>query len=134
MMILSIILSTALAAEFECDPVVSPIYPDLGEFAFAVEGTLLPRRAQPTHITVLHQDDGGVLAERARPTLFNDYSGGYWLDNYGFNTWRAGRWGTTQFYFLLGTEPVEETFEAQLHLISASGGSYAQAMDCRITG
>jgi hypothetical protein len=133
MLIVSILLSNAFAADFECDPVVSPIYPDLGEFAFAVSGTLLPRRAQPTYIVVSHQDDGEVLAERAHPALFNDYSSGYWLDTYGLNTWRAGRWGTTQFYFLLGTEPVGETFEAQLHLISAGAGSYAQAMDCRIT-
>jgi hypothetical protein len=133
MLIVSILLSSALAADFECDPVVSPIYPDLGEFAFHVSGTLLPRRAQPTYIVVSHQDDGEVLAERAHPPLFNDYDGGYWLDTYGLNTWRAGRWGTTQFYFLLGTEPVDETFSAQLHLDSGSGGSYAQAMDCRIT-
>ena len=134
MMILSILLSSALAADFECDPVVSAIYPDLGEFAWVVEGTLLPRRAQPTQITVLHQDDGEVLAERAHPTLVSDYSGGYWFDTYGLNAWRAGRWGTVQFYFLLGTEPVGETFEAQLHLISAGAGSYEQLMDCRITG
>jgi hypothetical protein len=133
MVIVSILVSNAFAASFKCDPVVSPIYPDLGEFAFAVSGTLLPRRAQPTYIVVTHQDDGEVLAERAHPRLFNDYSDGYWLEQYGLNTWRAGRWGTTQFYLLLGTEPVEETFSAQLHLDSASGGSHAQAMDCRIT-
>jgi hypothetical protein len=49
------------------------------------------------------------------------------------NTWRAGRWGTSQFYFLLGTEPVDETFSAQLHIVAASGGRYAQAMDCQLT-
>ena len=133
MLIVSVLLSNAFAADFACDPVVSPIYPDLGEFAFAVSGTVLPRRAQPTYIEVSHQDDGEVLAVREHPVLFNDYSGGYWLDTYDLNTWRAGRWGTSQFYFLLGTEPVGETFEAQLHLISEGAGSYAQAMDCRIT-
>jgi hypothetical protein len=134
MMILAILFPSALAADFECVAVVSPVYPDLGEFAFAVEGTLLPRQARPTYIAVIHEDDRELLAERRRPTLFNDYGEGYWLDTYGFNTWRAGRWGTTQFYFLFGTEPVEDEFEAQLHLISAAGGSYAQAMDCRLTG
>ena len=134
MIILSFVLSQALAADFECDPVVSPIYPDLGEFAFAVSGTLLPRQARPTYIAVLHQDDGEVLAVREHPTLFNDYSGGYWLDTYGLNTWRAGRWGTTVFYFLLEPGPVSTTFQAQLHLVAESGGSYAQLMDCRITG
>ena len=133
MLVVSFLLSSAVAADFHCDPVVSPVYPDLGEFAWVVDGTVLPRRAQPTYIAVSHQDDGELLAERAHPPLFNDYDSGYWLDTYGLNTWRAGRWGTTQFYFLLGTEPVDETFSAQLHLDSASGGSYAQAMDCRIT-
>ena len=100
---------------------------------WVVDGTLLPRRAQPTYIVVSHQDDGEVLAGRAHPTLFNDYDSGYWLDTYDLNTWRAGRWGTSTFYFLLGTDPVDETFSAQLHIVSASGGRYAQAMDCRIT-
>ena len=133
MLILSVLLSSALAADFECVPVVSDIYPDLGEFAFAVSGTVLPRRAQPTYIEVLHEDDGEVLAVRAHPTLYNDYSGGYWLDTYGLNTWRAGRWGTSMFYFLLDTGPVEDSFEAYLHIVAASGGSYAQLMDCQIT-
>jgi hypothetical protein len=133
MLILSLVLSNALAADFECDPIVSPIYPDLGEFAFAVSGTLLPRRGQPTYIEVLHEDDGEVLAVRERPTLYNDYSGGYWLDTYGLNTWRAGRWGTTVFYFLLEPGPVGDSFPAYLHLVAASGGSYVQLMDCQVT-
>ena len=133
MMILSLVLSTALAADFECVPVVSDIYPDLGEFAFAVSGTVLPRRAQPTYIEVLHEDDREVLAVREHPVLYNDYSGGYWLDTYGLNTWRAGRWGTTVFYFLLDPGPMETSFQAQLHLVSSGAGSYAQLMDCQIT-
>ena len=48
MMILSILLSSALAADVECDPVVSAIYPDLGEFAWVVEGALLPRPDLPS--------------------------------------------------------------------------------------
>ena len=45
----------------------------------------------------------------------------------------SGSLGTTPFYFLLGTEAVDETFASQLHVDSGSGGSYAQAMDWRIT-
>ena len=134
MLIVSVLLSNAFAVDFHCDPVVSPVYPDLGEFAWVVDGTLLPRRAQPTYIVVSHQDDGEVLAERPHPALFNDYDSGYWLETYDLNTWRAGRWGTSTFYFLLGTDPVGETFSAQLHIVSGSGGGrYAQAMDCLIT-
>ena len=132
-MILLTIALSAFAATFECDQVTIT---DPGT-EVAVSGTLMPRKATPTHITITDVDSGTVLAERARPVLFNDYDGGYWLDTYSLNTWRAGKYGTTSYYFLLDTGTIGTSFEAQLHMIFGPGGVwgwYPLEMDCRITG
>ena len=133
MILLTLALSSALAATFECDQVTIT---DPGT-AVAITGTLMPRRAQPTSITITDVDSGTIVAERAHPVLFNDYDLGYWLDNYSLNTWRAGKSGTTSFYFLLDTGVIGTAFEAQLHMIFGPGGVwgwYPLDMDCRITG
>jgi hypothetical protein len=133
MILLSLALSAALAATFECDQVTIT---DPGT-EVAVSGTLMPRHAQPTSLIITDVDSGAVVAARAHPVLFNGYDDGYWLDNYFLNTWRAGKSGTTSFYFLLDTGLIGMTFEAQLHMIFGPGGAwgwYPLEMDCRITG
>jgi hypothetical protein len=130
---LALLTTRASAATFACDQVTIT---DPGT-EVAVSGTLLWRRAQPTYISVENVDSGALVVERSRPMLYNDYDGGYWLDNYSLNTWRVGRSGTTSYYFLLDNGIIGTAFSAQLHLIFGPGGTwgwYPLELDCRITG
>ena len=132
MLLLSLAASLASAASFEC---VQVTMTDPGT-QIAVTGDLMWMRARPTYIAVTREGTTDLLVERPLPMLYNEYNGGYWLDNYDLNTWRLGRDGTTSYYFLLDKGIIGTKFEAEVHALFGPGGSYGWIqleMDCEIT-
>ena len=101
----------------------------------AVSGSIQPRRARPTYLAVEDADTSVVLVDRVSPRLNNLYDGGYWLTNYGLNTWPIGISGTTNYMFLVPAGSIGSTFSAELHEIFGPRGAwgwYPLEMDCTL--
>lgn len=123
--------SSAAERDFEC---VQVTITDPGT-ELAVSGTIIPRRARPTDVIVSNARSGQVLVERTDPRLTNSYDLGYWLTNYGLNTWAIGRYSTTSYMFLVPRGTLGTVFEAQLHEIFGPHGTwgwYPLEMDCEL--
>ena len=134
MILLSLGASLAFAASFEC---VQVTLTDPGT-QIAVSGDLRWLRAVPTRISIAREGTGEVLVERNLPLIYNEYDGGYWLDNYDLNTWRVGRDAatTTSYYFLLDNGIIGTKFQAEVHEYFGPGGTWGWfqlEMDCEIT-
>ena len=132
MILLSLAARLSFAASFEC---VQVTMTDPGT-EIAVSGDLLWRRARPTSVAITHESTGDLVVERANPPLYNEYDGGYWLDNYDFNTWRVGRDGSNYYYFLLDNGIIGTKFQAEVHQYFGPGGTWGWIqleMDCEIT-